>query len=100
MDIGAEQSLFEACLAAADAEGREALLAAHPDADVAARVRRLLALHETHPAALAAPAPPPALPPQRIGAFCILESSSAWARAASARSGWPSSSNRCGGGSR
>lgn len=42
MSIEAEQALFDACQALSGEEARERLLAAHPDPELAARVRRLL----------------------------------------------------------
>jgi non-specific serine/threonine protein kinase/serine/threonine-protein kinase len=73
MDIEAEQRLFEACLAARSAGDREQLLAAHPEAALAVRVRRLLDLHDSHPGDLAVPIVPAADPPRHIGSFEILE---------------------------
>ncbi|HUG73280.1 MAG TPA: tetratricopeptide repeat protein [Steroidobacteraceae bacterium] len=74
MDIGSEQRLFDDCLAAPHPAAREQLLATHPDGAMVARVRRLLALHDSHPDELS----PPRLlvgaaPPRRIGCFEIIE---------------------------
>jgi serine/threonine protein kinase len=65
-----DQELFEACLAARDGPAREALLAAHPDPAAAARVRRLLAAHDSDPSSLPLPG---ALQPRAIGPYRILE---------------------------
>ncbi len=45
MNLDVEQALFDACVAA-DADQREALLAGCGDAALAARVRRLLSIHD------------------------------------------------------
>src|SRR5690606_35757040 len=70
MDIEAEQRLFEDCLAAP--EESERLLDAHQDAALARRVRRLLQLHDAHPAQLASPAFASG-PPRRAGCVEVLE---------------------------
>lgn len=73
MDIGAEQRLFEDCMAEPLAAAREQLLAAHPHPAVAARVRRLLELHDSHPDKLTLADLPDPAPPRRIGCFEIIE---------------------------
>jgi non-specific serine/threonine protein kinase/serine/threonine-protein kinase len=72
MSTAAEQQLFDAALAATPDE-RERLLAAHPEPHVAERVRRLIAIHESNPASLAVPQPPPAGLPPQIGPYRILD---------------------------
>jgi non-specific serine/threonine protein kinase/serine/threonine-protein kinase len=71
MSIEAEQSLFEACLAAPDEVERERLLA-RSDSTLVERVRRLLA-HAAPDADRALREPPPMEPPAQIGSFRIVE---------------------------
>ncbi|MFO1425872.1 MAG: tetratricopeptide repeat protein [Steroidobacteraceae bacterium] len=68
-----EQELFDACVAATDAAAREALLGAHPDGAIAARVRRLLAIHDEDPASLPGPVLPAAPGPLQVGPYRMLE---------------------------
>ncbi|HEU0225868.1 MAG TPA: tetratricopeptide repeat protein [Steroidobacteraceae bacterium] len=74
MNLDAEQALFDACLEA-DAAGRERLFASCSDAALAARVRRLLQLHEQGPPSLSVGVESlsPLAMPQRIGHYRILE---------------------------
>nr|PZN61739.1 MAG: serine/threonine protein kinase [Pseudomonadota bacterium] len=71
MDIEAEQRLFDACLAAPGDAAR--LLAECPDRRLAARVRRLLELHDAEPQRLETPALLGMAPPRRVGSFELLE---------------------------
>ncbi|MBX3702574.1 MAG: tetratricopeptide repeat protein [Steroidobacteraceae bacterium] len=74
MSLDAEQALFDACLAA-DAAGRERLLTGCADAALAARVRRLLEIHEQEPPSLSIGVEnlSPLAMPKRIGRYRILE---------------------------
>ncbi len=73
MNVDAEQALFDACLAA-DAGRRDELLSGCGDAALAARVRRLLAIHDGGSPALDAglEALSPFAMPQRIGPYAII----------------------------
>jgi hypothetical protein len=89
MDWQRVRALFERLLEAAPEE-REALLAAEPDAAVAAEVRELLAHESAGTNALLALAPASPAPTAAASASAPGASSSGWAPAAWARSGAPS----------
>jgi serine/threonine protein kinase/tetratricopeptide (TPR) repeat protein len=74
MNIDAEQALFDACLAA-DTGRREELLASCGDAALAARVRRLLEIHEGDAGAIEArlESLSPLAIPRSIGPYRVLE---------------------------
>jgi eukaryotic-like serine/threonine-protein kinase len=74
VNLDAEQALFDACLAA-DGERREELLAACGDAALAARVRRLLAIHDADAPALEASLESlsPLAMPRQIGPYKVLQ---------------------------
>jgi serine/threonine protein kinase/tetratricopeptide (TPR) repeat protein len=74
VSLDAEQALFDACLAA-DAKRREELLSGSGDATLAARVRRLLAIHDGDAAALDASLESlsPLAMPRQIGPYRVLE---------------------------
>ena len=73
MSLDAEQALFDACLAA-DSERREELLAASGDAALAARVRRLLAIHDSDAPAIEASLESlsPLAMPRQVGPYVVL----------------------------
>lgn len=74
MNLDAEQALFDACLQS-DSERREHLLAACGDSMLAARVRRLLAIHDHAPSAIEArlAGMSPLAMPRQIGPYTVLE---------------------------
>ncbi|MGH8203288.1 MAG: protein kinase domain-containing protein, partial [Steroidobacteraceae bacterium] len=73
MNLDAEQALFDACLQA-DAKRREELIAACGNAALAARVRRLLEIHDRGPSALDArlESLSPLAMPGRIGPYTVI----------------------------
>jgi tetratricopeptide (TPR) repeat protein len=74
LNLEAEQALFDACLAA-DGDRRRELLAACGDAALAARVARLLAIHDLSAPALEARLETlsPFVMPRRIGPYRVIE---------------------------
>jgi len=74
VNLDAEQALFDACLAA-DGERREELLAACGDAALAARVRKLLTIHDADAPALEASLESlsPLAMPRQIGPYKVLQ---------------------------
>ena len=73
MSLDVEQALFDACVAA-DADQREALLAGCGDAALAARVRRLLSIHDGGPSPLDASLESlsPLAMPRSIGPYAVI----------------------------